>query len=224
MDPMPPDDRAGSAYLVASEQGSGPGVLVLHSWWGLTPWVKQSCDRLADAGFVVLAPDLCEGRLPETAAEAELELAESDPNVTAALILSSVVALRSQTDDPDGPIAVVGYSMGGSWALWLATRQPDSVRAVVVYYGSQDIDFDDLTAPVLGHFATDDHLVPRDQATEMYAHLKLVGGDVEFRHYEGTHHWFAEAGHPEDAVYDPDAAELAWERTLEFLQRVSLRR
>jgi carboxymethylenebutenolidase len=220
---MPDADRAGSAYLVAPDDGPGPGVLVLHSWWGLTPAVKQLCDRLADAGFVALAPDLCDGGIPETAAEAELELAESDPNVTAALILSSVVALRSQTDDPDGPISVMGYSMGASWALWLGTRQPDSVRAVVIYYGTQDSDFDDLDAPVLGHFAETDDLVSRDEETEMFAHLRLAGRDVEFHRYPGTHHWFAETGHPEDAVYDGTAAALAWSRTIEFLTAVNAR-
>jgi carboxymethylenebutenolidase len=220
---MPDADRAGSAYLVAPDDGPGPGVLVLHSWWGLTAAVKQRCDRLADAGFVALAPDLCDGGLPETAAEAELELAESDPNVTAALVLSSVVALRSQIDDPDGPISVIGYSMGASWAMWLATRQADSVRAVVIYYGTQDTDFDDLEAPVQGHFAEVDEFVSRDEQTEMFAHLKLAGRDVEFHDYPGTQHWFAEAGHPEDDLYDPIAAELAWERTVTFLSAVNAR-
>ena len=220
---MPDADRAGSAYLVAPDDGPGPGVLVLHSWWGLTAEVKQTCDRLADAGFVALAPDLCDGLLPETAAEAELELAESDPNVTAALVLSSVVALRSQADDPDGPISVIGYSMGASWAMWLATRQPESVRGVVIYYGTQDTDFDDLEAPVQGHFADDDEFVSRDEKTEMFAHLKLAGGDVEFHDYPGTRHWFAEAGHPEVDAYDAVPAELAWERTIDFLSAVNAR-
>jgi carboxymethylenebutenolidase len=218
---MPTPDRAGSAYLVTPDDGPGPGVLVLHSWWGLTPWVKATCDRLADAGFVALAPDLSGGVLAETAAEAELELGESDPNVTAALVLSSVVALRSQTDDPDGPVAVLGFSMGASWGLWLATRQPASVRALVIYYGHSDVDPVDLVAPVLGHFATDDHLVSEDQVTEMHAGMLLVERDVEFHHYPGTGHWFAEEGHPVAEAHDPEAAELAWERTVAFLRRTA---
>ncbi len=216
---MPPADRAGSAYLVVPDDGPGPGVLVLHSWWGLTPSVKAVCDRLADGGFVALAPDLSGGVVPETAAEAELELATSDANVTAALLLSSVVALRSQTDDPEGPVAVIGFSMGASWGLWLATRQPASVGALVVYYGHSDVDPVDLAAPVLGHFADDDHLVTPDQVTEMLSEMLLLDRHVEFHHYPGTRHWFAETGHPEEAAHDPAAAELAWDRTIEFLRR-----
>jgi carboxymethylenebutenolidase len=217
---VPPDPRppsAGSAYLVRpdTEDGTGPGVLVLHSWWGLTPMFRELCDRLADEGFVALAPDLLDGLRPETAAEAELELAEVDPNESAALILSSIVALRSQTDDPAGPVAVLGYSMGASWALWLATRQPDSVRSVVVYYGTQDIDFEDLTAPVLGHFAETDPFVSEDDVAYLEAQLRLLGKDVEIVRYPGTGHWFAES---DREAHDAAAADAAWARTLEFLR------
>jgi carboxymethylenebutenolidase len=213
--------HAGQAYLVhpAAGAGGGPGVLVLHSWWGLTAGVKQWCDRLADQGFVVLAPDLMAGRRPETAAEAELELGASDPNVTAGLVLSSIVALRSQTARPDGPVSVVGFSMGASWALWVATRQPDSVDAVVAYYGTQHIDFAELRAPVLGHFGSVDDIVSPDDLVEMHAHLLLLEHDVEVFDYEGKGHFFAEADVEE--AYDPDAAELAWERTVSFLKRAT---
>jgi len=216
---MAGDDRpesAGTAYLVRPESGTGPGVLVLHAWWGLTPFFKGVCDQLADEGFVALAPDLLGGRQPETAAEAELELAEVDPNESAALILSSTVALRSQTDDPDGPIAVIGFSMGASWALWLGTRQPDSVRSIVVYYGAQDMDFVDLRAPVLGHFAESDDFVSDDDLAFMEAQLRLLDKDVEFVRYPGTGHWFAES---DREAHDEKAAEAAWDRTLEFLRR-----
>jgi len=201
---------------VRPEGDVGPGVLLLHSWWGLTPAFKDQADRLADAGFVVLAPDLLAGRRPQTSAEAELELAEVDPNETAALVLASIVALRSQTDDPDGPVAVVGYSMGASWALWVATRQPDSIRAAVAYYGTQDIDFAALEAPVLGHYAEVDDFVSEDDLVFMEAQLRLLDKDVTIWRYPGTEHWFAEIG--ADA-YDGTAAELAWERTVEFLRR-----
>jgi len=213
-----PPPSAGHAYLVRPELGTGPGVLLLHAWWGLTPFFKSLCDRLADEGFVVVAPDLLGGRRPETAAEAELELAETDPNETAALVLSSVVALRSQTADPDGPISVVGYSMGASWALWLATRQPDSVRSVVVYYGIQDIDFSGLRAPVLGHFAEVDDFVSEDELAYFEAQLRLVGKEVDIVRYGGTSHWFAEEDR--DAHVE-EAAAAAWNRTLAFLHETS---
>ncbi|MFN8051633.1 MAG: dienelactone hydrolase family protein [Acidimicrobiales bacterium] len=222
--PMIPFGRrpssAGQAYLVRpgdDGEGTGPGVLVLHSWWGLTPGIKDFCNRLCDEGFVVLAPDLLDGKLPETAAEAEVELSESDPNATAALIISSTVALRSACEDPSGPVAVVGFSMGASWALWAATRQPDSFSKVVAYYGSQTIDFSDLRAQVQGHFPEHDALVSPDDIVLLEADLFELGHEPEMWHYEGVHHWFAEPG--VEGFHDEPAAALAWERTVEFLTR-----
>lgn len=210
---------AGQAYLVRPDAGTGPGVLLLHSWWGLNRATKDVADDLADAGFVVVAPDLFEGVLPGDVDEAISVLGAADPDAMAALVVSSAVALRSQTDDPDGPIAAVGYSMGGSWALWLATRQPDTVRAVVTYYGTQRIDFDDLRAPVLGHFASDDDLVSDDELIEMHAHLLLSDKSVLIHRYEGTGHGFAEPAW--GSAHRPAAAAEAWARTLEFLRGTS---
>ncbi len=206
---------SGAAYLVHPDGGPGPGVLVLHSWWGLTDGVKDLVERLADAGYTALAPDLCAGELSADGEAAAILLAESDPNVTAALVLDSTVALRANSVVPQAPIAVVGFSMGASWALWLATRQPESVDAVVAYYGAQNIDFDDLAAPVLGHFAERDTLVTDDDLNEMHARLLLSEKSFQLHRYPGTTHWFAEPGVSE--FHDADAAEQAWQRTLAFL-------
>ena len=207
--------HAGDAYLVVPDGGPGAGVLVLHSWWGLGRGARRIVERLADAGYTALAPDLSSGFVTDDPHEARRALAEVDPNAVAALVLSSVAALRARSADPTAPIAVVGYSMGASWGLWLATRLPDSVAAVVAYYGTQNIDFDDLKAPVLGHFAEHDELVTEDELTEMHARLLLSEKSIEVHRYEGARHWFAEEDRPD--FHDPAAADLAWERTLAFL-------
>jgi len=209
--------RAGTAYVVApSGGGSGSGVLVLHAWWGLTPFFRRICDRLADAGFVALAPDLHGGeRTADTPDEAEALLASTDPNATAELVLSTVATLRSLPVTTDGPIGVVGFSMGASWAMWLATRAADAIGATAIFYGTQDMDFVDTRSPILGHFAEHDEFVSDDQRVEMEAHLRLLDKDVEFHQYPGTGHWFVEEDRA--AAYVPAAAELAWERTVSFL-------
>src|SRR2546428_14137568 len=65
------DGRTISTYLAVPEHGSGPGVLVLHAWWGLTEPFRQVCDRLAEAGFVALAPDLYRGKTTAAGGEAQ---------------------------------------------------------------------------------------------------------------------------------------------------------
>src|SRR2546427_5070091 len=65
------DGRTISGYLAVPEQGSGPGVLVLHAWWGLTEPFRQVCDRLAGGGVVALAPDLYRGKTTAAVEEAQ---------------------------------------------------------------------------------------------------------------------------------------------------------
>jgi carboxymethylenebutenolidase len=209
---------AGSGYVVAPDAGSGPGVLVLHSWWGLTPFFHGVCDRLADAGFVALAPDLHgDGRTADTPDEAEALLAETDPNRTAQLVVASLSALRSMPATPEGRVGVVGFSMGASWGMWAAARFPDDVAAVSAFYGSQDIDFSSARASFQAHLAEHDEFDSEDDTNYLEAQLRLCGHPVDFHRYPGTGHWFVESDRP--AAYVADAAELAWERTLAFLRR-----
>jgi carboxymethylenebutenolidase len=209
--------RAGSGYLVLPEgHASGPGVLVLHAWWGLTPFFKSVCDRLADQGFVALAPDLYEGRTTGDPDEARALLAEADMDTMVQLVRSSLFTLRSLPATPDTPVGVLGFSMGASWALWLASRIPDLVGATVVFYGSQNIDMAPAQGAFLGHFAESDEHVDDEELTLLEAELRLLDKDVNFHRYPGTGHWFFEADQP---TYDEVAATLAWDRTVAFLHQ-----
>lgn len=212
-----PHGSAGSGYAVAPDSGSGPGVLVLHAWWGLTPFFRSVCDRLADEGFVALAPDLHgDGQVAETPDEAEALLAATDPNRTANLVVASLSALRAMPATPEGRVGVLGFSMGASWAFWAATRFPDDVAAVSAYYGSQDIDFAPARAAFQGHFAEIDEFESDDDVNYLEAQLRLAGHEVDFHRYPGTGHWFAERDRP--AAHVPAADELAWDRTIAFLR------
>ena len=63
-------------YLALPETKSGPGLVVLHAWWGLNQFFMDLCDRLAAEGFVAFAPDLNEGRIAQTVPEAEQIMSE----------------------------------------------------------------------------------------------------------------------------------------------------
>jgi len=209
--------HAGSAYVVAPDSGSGPGVLVLHAWWGLTPFFRDVADRLADAGFVALAPDLFAGQTAQTPTEAEALLAGADVGRMVTLVESSVAVLRGLPVTPEGPVGVLGFSMGSSLGLRAAARQPDEVAAVVAYYGSTDVDFAPVRAAIQIHLAEDDPYETDDDAVEMEAHMRLVGLDPDVHHYPGTSHWFAEEDR--EAAFHREAATEAWDRTVAFLHR-----
>jgi carboxymethylenebutenolidase len=203
----------GTGYVIVPEGGSGPGILVLHAWWGLTPFFKGLCDRLADNGFVALAPDLYGGKTTRDPDEAKALLASADMDATRRLVGSSIVTLRDMPATPDGPVGLLGFSMGASWALYLAGRLPDLVGATAVFYGSQNIDMAPARSAFLGHFAETDPWVGDDELTLLESELEVLDKDVTFHRYPGTGHWFFESDQP---AYDAAAAKLAWDRTLEF--------
>ncbi len=208
------DSHAGQAFLIDPPGGeSGPGVLLLHSWWGLNDWVRDFARRLAGEGFTVLAPDLLNGATPATAEEAEAALGEISPDELSGLVMSSAHTLRAASADANAPIAVVGLSMGASMALWLSARLPHEVAATVVFYGAQSIDFDEASAVFQGHYAEDDHMVTEEDRVVTESFIRLGENETDFHLYPGTKHWFFEAGDN----YDEEAAELAWTRTREFL-------
>lgn len=202
------------AYVITPPSGAGPGVLVLHSWFGLTPAVKGFCNDLADAGFVAIAPDLFDGDVIYDPDDAEARLLGFDANLLAIGVQSTASVLRNMPATPDAPIAVVGFSMGASLGLWLSERESDLVGASVSYYGSQDIDFVQTQASYLFHMADHDDFVDVDSLALMEASLHLAGRPVEFHNYADTGHWFAE---PNSPGFDDEAAALAFRRTVEFL-------
>jgi len=211
-------NRAGTGYLAIPEAGSGPGILVLHAWWGLNDFFKGVCDRLAAEGFVALAPDLLGGQVSSEVEAAERQLAEASPDAIAHVCRSSLWTLREMPITPDAPVGVLGFSMGASMALWLSARVPEGVAATTVFYGGQDIDFASARSAYLGHFTAygDDPYVDEDGLALLEAELNLDGLEATFHRYPQTAHWFFESDRPE---HDPDAAELAWQRTLEFFRR-----
>lgn len=200
------------AYFVQPEAGAGPGVLLLHSLWGLTSSVKGLCDDLADRGFTVLAPDINFGELPETEEEGIDRLGEADPDRLASLVLSSTRLLAEKS--VEGPIGVVGFGMGGSLGLWASVRLADLVAVVVSFYGTQQIDFAGSRSSYLIHFAEEDEYITDDEAAFMEATMGLESLPVEVITYAGTRHGFCE---PDSDSFDPDAFAMAWGRTVEFL-------
>ena len=212
-----------SAYLAVPEQGSGPGVLVLHAWWGLTDVFKQVCDRLAEAGFVALAPDLYHGRTTANVEEAQAlsEALDGDVERWRGDIAGAVQVLRQYTathlTNGRGKLALVGFSLGGAYALDMSVILAEEIAAVVTFYDSYlGLDYCRASAAYLCHFAEDDLFHPTESVAEMEQALQAAGRSVTVCTYPGTRHWFFEENRPE---YNAEAARVAWERTVEFLHQ-----
>ncbi len=201
------------AYFIQDGPTPGPGVLLLHSFWGLTPAVKLMADGLADEGYTVLVPDINFGELPDSETDAVDHLGQANPDRLASLVLSSAQLLAEKSSQPT--IAAVGFGMGGSMALWASVRLNSIIDRVVSFYGTQQIDFAGSRSRYLVHLAESDEYITEDETAFMEATMGLESLEMAFHHYPGTRHGFAD---PDGATFDPDSSDLAWKRTVDFLK------
>ncbi len=128
-----------SGYLALPEGGTGPGLLVIQEWWGLSQSLKDVCDRLAAAGFVALAPDLYHGELADPEhqeMDKAAELMTALPPDRAGRDMSGAVDFLLGHDAVTGDgVGVVGFCMGGMLSFLIAANRGDAVKAVVPFYG-----------------------------------------------------------------------------------------
>ncbi len=208
-------------FLAVPSTGKGPGVLVLHAWWGLNDTIKALCTRLADAGFVAFAPDLYHGKVTDSIAEAEKLVRALNQNEAQANaeIQDAVLFLNERASQPERGLTVIGLSLGANYALSLAAAEPEHIRSVVLFYGTGGGDWSNSRASYLGHFAENDQFEPPANVDELEEALRGAGRPVTFYRYPGTGHWFFEPDRSD--VYNPQAASLAWDRTLAFLKASS---
>ncbi len=218
---FPSNGSTARGYLASPPAGAGPGVVVIQEWWGLVPHITDLCDRFAAEGFTALAPDMFHGETttePDEAGKLMMALNMAQ----AAKDMGGAVKYLQGSDVVRGDqVGVTGFCMGGGLALVLATQQGDSIGACVPFYGlipwpDAQPDWSKLTAPVQLQVASKDEYFSPDKASELEAELKDLGKSVEVHVYEGADHAFFNDTRPE--VFDAEAAQLAWERTLDFLR------
>jgi carboxymethylenebutenolidase len=193
---------------------------VIPEWWGLIPQVEHTCDRLAEAGFFALAPDLFGGEEvplsePDEAAKAmmALEIPRAAADLSGAL---DALKARSATRST----GVLGFCMGGGLALMLSATRPDAVGAVVSCYGVHPWaegapDLSAIEAAVQVHCAGRDDFFSVEAAEQLVGTLAALGNEVELHVYPERDHAFFNEDRPE--VYDADDAGLLFDRTVSFL-------
>ena len=212
-----------SGYLATPSSGSGPAVLVIQEWWGLDSGIKTMTDRLADAGFVALAPDLYHGELAgHTEMDKAAKLMQSMPPDRAARDMSGAVdCLAGHSAVTSDGIGVVGFCMGGMLAFMIATNRPDKVKAVVPFYGfpqgPMEPDWSKLTASISGHMAEHDDYFPPAAAKALEAKLRAMGKDVTLKVHPGTGHAFM-GPHNALGTLNARLAEQIWPEVVSFLK------
>ena len=217
---FPSGTETASAYLAGpSGAGRHPGLVVIQEWWGLNDFVKKKTDHFAGEGYVALAPDLYRGKVatdPDTAHQ----LMRGLPEDRALRDLKGAVAyLRTRPDVDPRKIGVIGWCMGGGYALSLALAEP-TLASGVLYYGrllTDDATIASLKVPLLGNFGGEDQGIPPDSVRAFETKAKASGKSIDFKIYPDAGHGFA--SNPDPKVFRTEDARDADARTEKFLEK-----
>ena len=218
-----PDGQTVSGYLAEPAQPAGaPGIVVIQEWWGLNDQIRGVADRLAEAGYRALVPDLYRGRSTVEAEEAHHLMDGLDFGDAAGQdIRGAVQHLKAGS----AKVGVTGFCMGGALTLLALCHVPEA-DAGVVWYGCPPLEYIDaskIRVPLMGHWAEQDQFFPIATVDGLTARLEAAGVAPEFHRYL-AHHAFAN----ETAVgparlpatqYDAVWSARAWDRTLRFFGR-----
>lgn len=192
------------------------GIVIVHENRGLNPYIEDVARRAALAGFITIAPDALTplGGYPGSDDKGRELQAKRDKNEMLEDFIAAFGYLKSNKDCK-GKVGVVGFCFGGWISNMMAVRLPD-LAAAVPFYGSQPTreQVPQIKAPLLLHFGElDTHVNAGWPAYEEA--LKEEKKDYKAYIYPGVNHGFHNDTTPR---YDKAAAELAWERTIEFFK------
>ena len=240
------DKRTVSAFVVYPEiKEKAPVVIVIHEIFGMTDWVRTVADRLAENGYIAIAPDLLSGMAPNGGGSSDFPNGDAarransqlDP-VQVTADLNAVADYAKKLPAANGKLAVVGFCWGGSQSFRFATDRKD-LRAAFVFYGRPPTDVSTITAPVYGFYGGDDARVGATIPGAVAA-MKKAGKQYEPVTYEGAGHGFMRAGQDpaadaaikdtsddpaakkahDRAVANKKAREEGWQRLLHLLKSI----
>jgi carboxymethylenebutenolidase len=219
------DGGAFDAFCATPERDSSPGIILFQEIFGINDNIRGVAQRLADVGYLVLAPDMFWRIEPRFERNDESALADCmamvqqlDRAAAGADITSTFAHLRAMPYC-GGTVGGVGFCLGGTLTYVFAAssrvngRGPD---AVVCYYGSGIHQMlgqaDSIECPIMFHYGNHDPYIPEVRIAAVEAAFRERPGATVHRYEAG--HAFSNWDAP--SAYGKESADLAWERTLEF--------
>lgn len=203
----------------AHPEGDGPwpAVIVLQEWWGVNEHIMDVTRRIANEGYVALAPDLYKGQVATEPDEARKLVMELDMPAAVQEIGAAIDYLLAQEFVAGDKAGITGFCMGGRLTLMTALAN-DNLAVAVPFYGSPltPEEAAGVKAPVLGLYGAEDGGIPVEGVLAMGEALTAAGIDNEIQIYAGAPHAFF---NDTRESYRPEAAADAWQRMLTWFEK-----
>jgi carboxymethylenebutenolidase len=209
-----PDVRA---YVVRPNgEGPFPVVIMIHEFFGLNASITSMADGLAEAGYLVVAPDTFRGSTSQWIPRAIYQVATNDPQQVNADLDSVYAWVGSLPEADPAKTGILGFCYGGRVSLLYSLHNND-IAATVVFYGSSETDpevLKNLPGPLLGIFGGADASIPLEEVYALENGLNAAGIPNEITIYEGQPHAFMTNM---DEIRADSVKSRAWAQMLEFL-------
>ena len=208
------NDSVANLYEVSSATPSHKYLILFHEWWGLNQHIRKTADSFRDSlsDVNVIAVDLYDGKVASESSRASQLMSSTDEQRVQKIIRSVVKYCGEKAE-----ICTVGWCYGGGWSLYAAIDSPKNCKGCVMYYGMPEEDsirLSNLSAPLLGIFATKDKWITTDIVKNFEKKLTKLGKKFNFQTYD-SYHAFANPSNPN---YDKRNAENAAKIVLRFIR------
>lgn len=214
-----PHERLHGFLAEPSDGLPHPGVVLIQEWWGLEPHITELAERLATAGYIVMAPDLYHGQVATEPDEAAKALMALNQQQAVAEIGQAVAYLIGRSDVRPKKVGVVGFCMGGLLAWRAAEAENGRIAAAAPfyagYYQPTAADIAKVTAPVLVVWGETDRGIPAAQREHVVNLLKQEGKTFKALVYPAGHAFMND----HHATYNPTAAAEAWSELLAWFKQ-----
>lgn len=217
------DGQMGCYIAEPAGEGPFPAVIVIQHAGGVDEFVRTMTDRVGEAGFLGIAPDLYHREDPNSGDDPLTRMSHLRDASIIKDVSAAIEHAKSLPNVRNESIGITGFCMGGRVAYLMATQRPDLKAAVVFYggnimrpWGEGPAPFDlteHIQAPMLGLFGADDGNPNQEDVAKLDAELTRLGKTHEFHSYAGAGHGFMGAGRPshrEDAAADAWPKCVAW--------------
>lgn len=196
-----------------------PSVILVHDWRGLNDWIKDNADIFAKRGYAALAIDLYRGKSTVKVSEAQQITALLSKDRIIQDIQAALSFLSNQSKIDKNKIGIVGWGMGGEYALFAATKIT-TLKAAVINYGSivtDQAEIKKISCPILGIFGETDRGIPVMDVQNFEQALKDVKKQNKIIIYRNVGHGFMDPKNKEG--YNSEITERAWREIFAFLEK-----